>query len=104
MHLLTADYYGMSTTKQKLDLEKVKETIVNNIDLLLGHLGVEYEAKGDISLCHVRFMVVTIQMACLYPSPIRSGNAGRIIVMMILVLIFLDSSGVVDKTRHFLTP
>lgn len=37
----------MSTTKQKLDLEKVKETIVNNIDLLLDHLDVEYETKGD---------------------------------------------------------
>ena len=47
MHLLTADYYGMSTIKQKLDLEKVKDTIVNDIDLLLDHLGVEYEVKGD---------------------------------------------------------
>jgi len=46
MHLLTVGYYGMSTIKQKLDLNKVKETIVNDIDLLLEELDIEYENKN----------------------------------------------------------
>ena len=37
----------MNKTKQKLDLNKVKNLILDNIDLLLEDLGLDYEQISD---------------------------------------------------------
>lgn len=47
MHLLTADYYGMNTTKQKLDLNKVQEIVFKDLALLLDDLELSYKLKNN---------------------------------------------------------
>ena len=47
MHSLTVDYYGMSTTKQKLDLNKVRDSIFKDIFLLLNDLELDYQIKNS---------------------------------------------------------
>ena len=56
MQQLIQDFYGMNTSKPKqtktLDLNKVKEIIFNDIDLLLESFGLEYEQVADnIFMC-----------------------------------------------------